>query len=50
MSDIFVGQMHPPGPGGADDLFKVESVGHRRAGRGLRGGHRLQGRLAVIGR
>jgi branched-chain amino acid transport system substrate-binding protein len=26
MSDIYVGQVHPPGPGGPDDLFKVESI------------------------
>jgi len=26
MSDIFVGQVQPPGAGGPDDLFKVESV------------------------
>src|SRR5471030_3391151 len=26
MSDLFVGEMHPPGPGGGDDLFKVGSV------------------------
>ncbi len=23
MSDIYVGEMHPPGPGGADDLFTI---------------------------
>jgi branched-chain amino acid transport system substrate-binding protein len=34
MSDLFVGEMHPPGPGGPDDLFKVESVvtGEQAAG------------------
>ena len=34
MSDIFVGQVQPPGPGGPDDLFKVESVvpGEQAAG------------------
>jgi branched-chain amino acid transport system substrate-binding protein len=34
MSDIFVGQMHPPGPGGPDDLFKVETPvpGEKAAG------------------
>jgi branched-chain amino acid transport system substrate-binding protein len=26
MSDLFVGEMHPPGPGGPDDLFRVEEV------------------------
>ncbi|MBV8166096.1 MAG: ABC transporter substrate-binding protein [Alphaproteobacteria bacterium] len=26
MSDIFVGEMHTPGPGGPDDLFKIEST------------------------
>ena len=26
MSDIYVGQVHPPGPGGPDDLFKTESI------------------------
>jgi branched-chain amino acid transport system substrate-binding protein len=34
MSDLFVGQMHTPGPGGPDDLFKVEEVviGEKAAG------------------
>jgi len=34
MSDLFVGEMHPPGPGGGDDLFKVgEAVtGEKAAG------------------
>jgi branched-chain amino acid transport system substrate-binding protein len=34
MSDMFVGQMHPPGPLGPDDLFKVEEVvtGEKAAG------------------
>jgi branched-chain amino acid transport system substrate-binding protein len=34
MSDIFVGEMHTPGPGGADDLFKTGSVvtGEQAAG------------------
>ena len=36
MSNIFVGQMHPPGPAGPDDLFKIEADGHRRAGRRTR--------------
>ncbi|HUA55982.1 MAG TPA: ABC transporter substrate-binding protein [Candidatus Sulfotelmatobacter sp.] len=32
MSDIFVGEMHPPGPGGPDDLFTVaETVGGEKA-------------------
>jgi branched-chain amino acid transport system substrate-binding protein len=26
MSDIFVGQMHPPGPLGSDDLFTIEAT------------------------
>ena len=26
MSDIYVGQVHPPGPAGPDDLFKTESI------------------------
>ena len=26
MSDIFVGQMHTPGPDGPDDLFKTEEI------------------------
>jgi branched-chain amino acid transport system substrate-binding protein len=34
MSDIFVGQVHPAGPGGPDDLFTIESVvkGEQAAG------------------
>jgi branched-chain amino acid transport system substrate-binding protein len=34
MSDIFVGQVHPPGPGGPDDLFTIESTvtGEKAAG------------------
>jgi branched-chain amino acid transport system substrate-binding protein len=34
MSDLFVGEMHPPGPGGGDDLFKVGEVvtGEKAAG------------------
>jgi branched-chain amino acid transport system substrate-binding protein len=34
MSDLFVGQMHPLGPAGVDDYFKVESVvpGEQAAG------------------
>ncbi|MBS0223045.1 MAG: ABC transporter substrate-binding protein [Proteobacteria bacterium] len=34
MSDLFVGQVQPAGPGGPDDLFKVESVvpGEQAAG------------------
>jgi branched-chain amino acid transport system substrate-binding protein len=34
MSDIFVGQVQPPGAGGPDDLFKVASVvpGEQAAG------------------
>ncbi|SJZ38845.1 amino acid/amide ABC transporter substrate-binding protein, HAAT family (TC 3.A.1.4.-) [Enhydrobacter aerosaccus] len=34
MSDIFVGQVHPPGPDGPDDLFKVEEIvtGEKAAG------------------
>jgi branched-chain amino acid transport system substrate-binding protein len=34
MSDLHVGQMHTPGPGGPDDLFKVEEVvtGEKAAG------------------
>lgn len=34
MSDLFVGQVHPPGPGGPDDLFKVEEIvtGEKAAG------------------
>ena len=48
MSDLFVGQVHPPGPGGPDDLFKIEIGRHRREGRRTRGRHRLQGRLAVV--
>jgi branched-chain amino acid transport system substrate-binding protein len=34
MSDIFVGEMHTPGPGGSDDLFKTGSVvtGEQAAG------------------
>jgi branched-chain amino acid transport system substrate-binding protein len=34
MPNIFVGQMHPPGPAGADDLFTVEKVvaGEQAAG------------------
>jgi branched-chain amino acid transport system substrate-binding protein len=34
MSDIYVGQVHPPGPGGPDDLFKIESIvtGEQAAG------------------
>jgi len=34
MSDIFVGQMHPPGPGGPDDLFRIEETvaGEKAAG------------------
>ncbi len=34
MSDIFVGQVHPPGPGGPDDLFKIEETvtGEKAAG------------------
>jgi branched-chain amino acid transport system substrate-binding protein len=34
MSDLFVGEMHPPGPGGGDDVFKVGEVvtGEKAAG------------------
>ena len=34
MSDIFVGEMHPPGPGGPDDLFTIQSTvpGEQAAG------------------
>lgn len=34
MSDIFVGEMHTPGPGGPDDLFKIETTvpGEQAAG------------------
>ena len=34
MSDIFVGEMHPPGPGGPDDLFKTAEIvtGEQAAG------------------
>jgi branched-chain amino acid transport system substrate-binding protein len=34
MSDLFVGEMHPPGAGGGDDLFKVGEVvtGEKAAG------------------
>ncbi len=34
MSDIFVGEMHPPGPGGPDDVFKVGEIvtGEQAAG------------------
>jgi branched-chain amino acid transport system substrate-binding protein len=34
MSDLFVGQVQQPGPGGPDDLFKIESVipGEKAAG------------------
>lgn len=34
MSDLFVGQVQQPGPGGPDDLFKIESVvpGEQAAG------------------
>jgi branched-chain amino acid transport system substrate-binding protein len=34
MSDLFVGQMHPLGPAGTDDYFKVEEVvtGEKAAG------------------
>jgi branched-chain amino acid transport system substrate-binding protein len=34
MSDLFVGQVTPPGAGGSDDLFKVEAVvpGEQAAG------------------
>jgi branched-chain amino acid transport system substrate-binding protein len=34
MSDIFVGEVHPPGPGGPDDLFKIEETvtGEKAAG------------------
>jgi branched-chain amino acid transport system substrate-binding protein len=34
MSDLFVGQVQQPGPGGPDDLFKIESVvpGDKAAG------------------
>jgi branched-chain amino acid transport system substrate-binding protein len=34
MCDIFVGEMHSPGPGGPDDLFKVEETvpGEKAAG------------------
>ncbi len=34
MSDIYVGQVHPPGPGGPDDLFKIELIvtGEQAAG------------------
>ncbi|MBS0519096.1 MAG: ABC transporter substrate-binding protein [Proteobacteria bacterium] len=34
MSDIFVGQVHPPGPGGPDDLFTIEATvpGEKAAG------------------
>ncbi len=34
MSDLFVGEMHPPGPGGGDDVFKTAEVvtGEKAAG------------------
>jgi branched-chain amino acid transport system substrate-binding protein len=34
MSNIFVGEVHPPGPAGADDLFKIEATvtGEQAAG------------------
>jgi branched-chain amino acid transport system substrate-binding protein len=34
MSDLFVGEMHTPGPGGGDDLFKSAEVvtGEKAAG------------------
>ena len=34
MSNVFIGQMHTPGPGGADDLFKIEATvtGEQAAG------------------
>jgi branched-chain amino acid transport system substrate-binding protein len=34
MSDIFIGQVHPPGPQGPDDVFKVEAAvpGEKAAG------------------
>ena len=49
MSDIFVGQVHPPGPGGPDDLFKIEETVTGEKAAGPVEGDGLQDRLAVVG-
>ena len=50
MSDIFVGQVHPPRPGGPDDCSRSKSIVTGEKAAGSVDDDRLQDGLAVLGR